>query len=123
MNVILKTTIVCASLIFFGLQKSQVQQGTAVLERTSASIARSTAIAIESEQVGTEVLGELGTQRETLTRTRDRLMETDAEVSRSRRIIRSMSRNVLYNKILLIIIIVLELAILGALIYYKFFMK
>lgn len=101
----------------------KVQQGTAILERTSASIARSTAIAVETERVGTDVLGELGTQRETLTRTRDRLIDTDAELSRSKRIIRSMSRNVLYNKILLILIIILECCILGAVIYWKFFMK
>ncbi|XP_027208401.1 vesicle transport through interaction with t-SNAREs homolog 1B [Penaeus vannamei] len=103
--------------------RRQVQQGTAILERTSASIARSTAIAVETERVGTDVLGELGTQRETLTRTRDRLIDTDAELSRSKRIIRSMSRNVLYNKILLILIIILECCILGAVIYWKFFMK
>lgn len=101
----------------------QVQQGIASLERTSSSIARSTAVAVETEQVGTEVLGELGTQRETLTRTRDRLIDTDAELNRSKRIIRSMSRNVLYNKILLIIIIVLECGILGGVVYWKFFMK
>ncbi|XP_045112334.1 vesicle transport through interaction with t-SNAREs homolog 1B-like isoform X2 [Portunus trituberculatus] len=63
--------------------RKQVQQGTAVLERTSASIARSTAIAVETEQVGTEVLGELGTQRDTLTRTRDRLIDTEGELTRS----------------------------------------
>ena len=100
-----------------------MQQGAAVLERTSDSIARSTSIAVETEQVGTEVLGELGTQRETLTRTRETLVGTDAELSRSRKLVRAMSRNVLYNRILLIIIILLELAILGGLIYYKFIMK
>ncbi|XP_045112333.1 vesicle transport through interaction with t-SNAREs homolog 1B-like isoform X1 [Portunus trituberculatus] len=103
--------------------RKQVQQGTAVLERTSASIARSTAIAVETEQVGTEVLGELGTQRDTLTRTRDRLIDTEGELTRSKRIIRTLSHNVLYNKILLVIIILLECAILGAVIYWKFFMK
>ncbi|KAK4292934.1 hypothetical protein Pmani_034335 [Petrolisthes manimaculis] len=103
--------------------RKQIQDGTAVLERTSGSIARSTAIAAETEQVGTEVLGELGTQRETLSRTRDRLVDADGELSRSKRLIRSMSRHVVYNKILLVIIIILEIAILGGLVYWKFFMK
>lgn len=103
--------------------RKQVQQGTAVLERTSASIARSTAIAVETEQVGTGVLGELNTQRDTLTRTRDRLIDTEGELTRSKRIIRTLSHNVLYNKILLVIIILLECAILAAVIYWKFFMK
>nr|XP_045600418.1 vesicle transport through interaction with t-SNAREs homolog 1B-like [Procambarus clarkii]XP_045600419.1 vesicle transport through interaction with t-SNAREs homolog 1B-like [Procambarus clarkii] len=103
--------------------RKQVIQGNAILDRTSASIANSTKIVIENVHIGTDVLGELGTQRETLTRTRDRLIDTDAELSRSRRIIRSMSHHVLYNKVLLIVIILLECAILGAVIYWKFFMK
>ncbi|CAL4068481.1 unnamed protein product, partial [Meganyctiphanes norvegica] len=103
--------------------RQQVLQGTAILDRTGDSIRRSHAIAIETEHVGTEVLGELGTQRETLERTRGRLMDTDAEISRSRRILSSMSRNVLYNKILLVIIIILEFGILAGLVYWKFFSK
>lgn len=53
-----------------------VLEGQRVLERTADSIARSTAIAIETEQIGTEVVGELGTQRETLQRTKGRLHDT-----------------------------------------------
>ena len=98
-----------------------VRQGTEVLERTSQSIYRSTQVALETEEIGTGVIQELDTQREALTRTRDRLMETDMELSRSRRILRSMARVALTNKLVLILIIIAELGILGGLIYYKFF--
>ena len=91
------------------------------MERTSDSLARSHALAVETEHVGTEVLGELGTQRETLTRARDRLQNTGEELNRSKRIIRAIKFNVLYNKILLIMIIILEIVVLGGLIYWKFF--
>ncbi|RXG68849.1 Vesicle transport through interaction with t-SNAREs-like protein 1B [Armadillidium vulgare] len=101
--------------------RKQVLIGTATLDRTSESLARSHTIAIETEQIGTEVLGELGTQRETLERTRDRLVETHEEISRSKKIIRAIGRNLFYNKILLIVIIILEMLILGGLIYWKFF--
>ncbi len=47
--------------------------GSASLQRASESIARSQRLAIESEQIGEQVIGELGTQRESLTRTRDRV--------------------------------------------------
>ncbi len=77
-------------------------------------------MALETEEVGAGVIEELGQQREALTRTRDRLTETDVELSQSRRILSSMYRVALTNKITLIVIILLELAILGALIYYKF---
>ncbi|KAB7495630.1 Vesicle transport through interaction with t-SNAREs-like protein 1B [Armadillidium nasatum] len=101
--------------------RKQILIGTTTLDRTSESLARSHTIAIETEQIGTEVLGELGTQRETLERARDRLVETHEEISRSKKIIRAIGRNLFYNKILLIVIIILEMLILGGLIYWKFF--
>jgi hypothetical protein len=48
--------------------RQAVLEGRRILERTTASLARSNQVAIETEQVGTEVLGELGEQRETLLR-------------------------------------------------------
>jgi vesicle transport through interaction with t-SNAREs 1 len=73
--------------------------------------------------VGTEVLGELGEQRETLLRSQARLENANDGLSKSRQVIRMMRRNVLYNKIILIMIIVLEAFILAALLFIKFFKK
>ncbi|CAG7819525.1 unnamed protein product, partial [Allacma fusca] len=98
-----------------------VLEGRNILERTSDSIARSTAVAIETEQIGSEVIGELGTQRESLLRTKTRLVDTDVEISRSRKILRSMYLNVIYNKLILIGIILIEVCILGIVIYLRFF--
>ena len=100
--------------------RATVRQGTEILERTSQSLYRSTQVAIETEEVGTGVIQELGQQREALTRTRDRLTDTDTELTRSRRILQSMQRVGLTNKLVLIAIILLEIAILAGLIYYKF---
>jgi len=100
-----------------------VLEGRNILERTSDSIARSTAVAIETEQIGNEVVCELGTQRETLLRTKNRLVDTDVEISRSRKILRSMYLNVIYNKLILIGIIVIEFLILGTIIYWRFFKR
>ena len=49
-----------------------------------------------------------------------RLVETDLELGRSRRILRKMYLNVFTNKIVLILIIVIEICILGGLLYWKF---
>ena len=49
-----------------------------------------------------------------------RLVETDVELGRSRRILRKMYLNVFTNKIVLILIIVLEICILAGLLYWKF---
>lgn len=49
-----------------------------------------------------------------------RLVETDVELGRSRRILKKMYLNVFTNKIVLILIIVIEICILGGLLYWKF---
>lgn len=96
-------------------------EGNAALERSSQSVARSQALAIESEQIGTEVISELGGQRERLLRAKRRLSQTDEELDKTRRILNVMQRRVLMNKFVLILIILLEIAILGVIVYLKFF--
>ncbi|XP_065336776.1 vesicle transport through interaction with t-SNAREs homolog 1B [Cloeon dipterum] len=100
--------------------RQRALQGVAVLERTSQSLARSEQTAIETERIGTEVLSELESQRESLLRTRQRLEDADEELSQARRVLNKMYRDVITNKILLCLIIIFELAILGGSIYHKF---
>lgn len=98
-----------------------VQEGRAILDRTGQSIVRSNQIAIETETIGTEVVSELGEQRETLLRAKNRLDEADSQLSNARRTLRKMGRAVVYNKLILILIIILEVAILVGCTYLKFF--
>ncbi|KAB5582169.1 hypothetical protein PHYPO_G00184080 [Pangasianodon hypophthalmus] len=102
-------------------QRALLIQGSESLNNATESIARSQRIAAESEQIGTDIIEELGQQREQLDRTRDRLVHTGENLSRSRKILRTMSRRLMTNKLLLGIIIVMEVAILGAVVYLKFF--
>lgn len=67
-----------------------------------------------------QVLGELGEQRESLLRTTRRLEDADQELSKSRIILRKLGREVVYNRIVLILIIFLEIAILIGLLVLKF---
>ena len=48
------------------------------------------------------------------------MIESDLELSRSRRILKKMYLNVFSNKIILIIIIFIEIGILAGVIYYKY---
>ncbi|XP_048842367.1 vesicle transport through interaction with t-SNAREs homolog 1B [Brienomyrus brachyistius] len=98
-------------------------QGTETLHRATQSIERSQRIAVETENIGNDIIEELGEQREQLDRTRDRLVHTGENLSRSRKILRSMSRRLMTNKLLLSVIILMELAILGAVVYLKFFRR
>ncbi|XP_055696604.1 vesicle transport through interaction with t-SNAREs homolog 1B [Lutzomyia longipalpis] len=97
-----------------------VLEGRAVLERTSASLARSNIVAIETEQIGTEIVSELGEQRESLLRSQRGLQNTNEGLSKSRAVLKAMQKNVLYNKLTLILIIILEVFILGGLVFIKF---
>ncbi|XP_045162032.1 vesicle transport through interaction with t-SNAREs homolog 1B-like [Mercenaria mercenaria] len=102
-------------------QRSRLVQGHQSLNRASESIARSHQIAAETEEIGTETLVELGRQREVLTRTKDRLHDTDANLGKSRKILKTMAMRMMTNKMILIVIILLELGILGGVVYWKFF--
>ncbi|XP_065491488.1 vesicle transport through interaction with t-SNAREs homolog 1B [Caloenas nicobarica] len=102
-------------------QRVLLLQGTDSLNRASQSIERSHRIAAETDQIGTDIIEELGEQREQLERTKSRLVNTSENLSKSRKILRSMSRRITTNKLLLSTIIILELAILVGVVYYKFF--
>ena len=54
-------------------QRSRLFAGNEILSRTSDSIARSQQISAETDAIGHQITGELGTQREQLERTRDRV--------------------------------------------------
>lgn len=104
-------------------QRSLLLQGTESLNNATQSIERSQRIAAETEHIGTDIIEELGEQREQLDRTRNRLVNTGENLSRSRKVLRAMSRRLVTNKLLLAVIILMELAILGAVVYLKFFRR
>lgn len=123
--------------------RRSVLEGRQILERTSASLARSNQVsrtadfwcctilqqfiislspqvAIETENTGTEILSELDAQRESLLRTTERLEHANDGLFESNKILRIMKQNVFYNKLILVLIIVLEIFILSSMIYLKF---
>lgn len=99
--------------------RRMVVEGRQILERTSASLARSNQVAIETENIGTEVISELDEQRESLLRSQRRLESANEDLSKSSALIRAMKRNFFYNKLTLILIIVLEMVCLIGLIVLK----
>ncbi|XP_044753869.1 vesicle transport through interaction with t-SNAREs homolog 1B [Coccinella septempunctata] len=95
-------------------------QGRQILERTGESIQRSNQIAIETEAIGTEVISELNDQREALLRTKSRLENADEQLDSAKAILRRMGRNIVYNRLILILIIIMEVGILIGISYIKF---
>lgn len=105
------------------IHRETLRESNAALLRTGESLLRSEQAALEAEAIGTGVISELGVQRESLVRARDRLVETDMHVGRSRRMIQAIKRRVFYNKLFLILVIVIEATTLCALLYVKLFKK
>jgi vesicle transport through interaction with t-SNAREs protein 1 len=101
-------------------ERRKVLQIHSSLINAGESIARSTQIAIETEQIGTSVLSELNGQGEQLRRTNERLDDTNVALSKSRKLLNKLASGIFYNKFLLVVIIILELICLGGVIYWKF---
>ncbi|XP_055951286.1 vesicle transport through interaction with t-SNAREs homolog 1B-like [Argiope bruennichi] len=103
--------------------RGRLLQINETINRTTESVNRTQQIAAETDQVGIAVVDELGTQREALIRTKERLVDTDSNLTKSRKILRSMYRRVMTNKLILIVIILLEIAILIGVVWYRFIRK
>jgi len=103
--------------------REKVIAGVSSLDRTGESIQRAQQISAETDEVGIGIIDDLETQRESLERTRTRLIDTDTQITSSRNILKKMYLNVRANKIILICIIFIELGILIGLVYWKFIAK
>ncbi|KAJ9575153.1 hypothetical protein L9F63_025895, partial [Diploptera punctata] len=114
-------TLILISKMWDDQARRTVAEGQGALERTAESLARSHRTAVETEQLGEEVVSELSAQRETLLRSKNRLGDTDQELSQTHALLRKMTIGVITNKIILVVIIILEAMILAAICFIKFF--
>lgn len=110
--------------IFEGHSESQnkeeiLAKSIQALERTSQSLNRSERVAKETEDMGTNILDELERQRESLLRTRNHLDDNSATLRGSRRIIRTLNFQFITNKLILIIIIILQIFILVGILIFR----
>jgi len=98
-----------------------VLHGTESLVRTADSLERSQRAALDAEQIGYAVVGDLNVQRESLERSRQTLIDSHQQLQESHKVLSSMQRRVFYNKFVLIAIIVTEALILALVVYLKHF--
>ncbi|MFH4975464.1 hypothetical protein AB6A40_002173 [Gnathostoma spinigerum] len=98
-------------------QQDQLIENTERLERTSRRLQDTYRMVVETEQIGADVLGDLSSQRETMTRARDRMREADSNLSRSNKVLSQMIRRVIQNRLILLIVAVLLMLSLIFIIY------
>ncbi|XP_059387133.1 vesicle transport through interaction with t-SNAREs homolog 1A-like isoform X1 [Carassius carassius] len=85
-------------------ERAHLLDNTERLERSSRRLEAGYQIAVETEQVGQEILTNLHSDREKIQRSRDRLRETDANLGKSSRILTSMLRRIIQNRVLVFIL-------------------
>ncbi|XP_065119025.1 vesicle transport through interaction with t-SNAREs homolog 1A isoform X1 [Paramisgurnus dabryanus] len=85
-------------------ERAHLLDNTERLERSSRRLDAGYQIAVETEQVGQEILANLHTDREKIQRSRDRLRETDTNLGKSSRILTGMLRRIIQNRILVFIL-------------------
>ncbi|KAM8838013.1 vesicle transport through interaction with t-SNAREs homolog 1A isoform 3-T3 [Spinachia spinachia] len=73
-------------------ERAHLLDNTEKLERSSRRLEAGYQIAVETEQVGQEILSNLNSDREKIQRARERLRETDANLGKSSRILTGMLR-------------------------------
>ncbi|XP_013915751.1 PREDICTED: vesicle transport through interaction with t-SNAREs homolog 1A isoform X2 [Thamnophis sirtalis] len=74
------------------IQRAHLLDNTERLERSSRRLEAGYQIAVETEQIGQDILENLSHDREKIQRARDRLRETDANLGKSSRILTGMLR-------------------------------
>eukprot|EP00299_Pterocystis_sp_00344_P009629 c410_g1_i1.p1 GENE.c410_g1_i1~~c410_g1_i1.p1 ORF type:complete len:130 (-),score=23.16 c410_g1_i1:14-403(-) len=78
-------------------------------------------LAAETESVGLEIIGELSSQRDKITKAKDGLRATNSAISQSQRVLRSMIQRARTNRWMMYAIILILLILIGVIIYYKWF--
>ncbi|KAJ5701902.1 hypothetical protein N7488_009450 [Penicillium malachiteum] len=101
-------------------QRQQLLSGTERLERSSARLQQSQRAALETEDIGRNVLADLYVQRETIQNTRDNLHQSEGYVDTSIKTLRGMARRMATNRIITIAIITVLVLLIVAVIYSKF---
>lgn len=101
-------------------QRTRLLDNTEKLERTSRKLEAGYRMAIESEQMGQDIMDNLHRDREKIQRSRDRLKETDAYLGQSSRVLSAMMRRIIQNRFLLFIIGFILLSVIVVTFYFVF---
>uniref|UniRef100_A0A914Z2X0 t-SNARE coiled-coil homology domain-containing protein n=1 Tax=Panagrolaimus superbus TaxID=310955 RepID=A0A914Z2X0_9BILA len=99
------------------LQEDQLIANTERLERSSRKVRDAYRTAVETERIAADVLDDLGRQRETIGRARERLREGDADITRSNQLATNMIHRVIQNRLILLIVFVVLMIFLIVFIY------
>ncbi|KAF8251088.1 V-snare-domain-containing protein [Wilcoxina mikolae CBS 423.85] len=101
-------------------QRQQLLKGTQSLERSSQRLLESERIARDTENIGANILGDLGRQRESIVHTHNTLNDSEQVLDRSIKTLRGMARRMATNRMITVAIITVLVLLILAVIVSKF---
>ncbi|XP_012540604.1 vesicle transport through interaction with t-SNAREs homolog 1A [Monomorium pharaonis] len=101
-------------------QRKRLLDASERIERSGRTLQNGYRMALETEEIGSQVLKELHEQRETIQRSRGRLRETDAELGRGSRLLSGMIFRSLQQRIILAGVALVLIIVAFIVIYYSF---
>ncbi|XP_029680092.1 vesicle transport through interaction with t-SNAREs homolog 1A [Formica exsecta] len=101
-------------------QRKRLLDASERVERSGRTLQNGYRMALETEEIGSQVLKELHEQRETIQRSRGRLRETDAELGRGSRLLTGMIFRSLQQRIILAAVALVLIIVACIVIYYSF---
>jgi len=102
-------------------QRERLLSATERLERSNTDLRQTIATAEETVGIGVEVLGNLEAQKQTMVGIREKLGRVNESLGRAKRIMRTMGRRVVTNKLIMAVIILVLLLAVVLVVYIKFF--
>ena len=83
-----------------GQQMDRLLMATQTQEKTTHSLRESQRIALESEEIGREVLSNLYSQGETIRNSRNKLNESDEHLGRASKTLKNLERSMMFENLL-----------------------
>ncbi|CAO1625694.1 unnamed protein product [Jaminaea pallidilutea] len=102
-------------------QRQRLLQGSATLEDGQRRLQESNRIALETEDLGADILRDLRGQREQIEHSRDTLRQADGNIERSSKTLGRMIRRAKQQKVIMIGIITVLVLLILLILYSKFF--
>ncbi|XP_065199412.1 vesicle transport through interaction with t-SNAREs homolog 1A-like [Sycon ciliatum] len=99
-------------------QRTRLLENTERLQKTSNRLDEGYRMALESEELGRDIMDNLHRDRETITRARDRLRGVDQDLGRSNRTLNGMIRRVYQNRVIVAFVCVLMVGVIVMGIYF-----
>lgn len=100
-------------------QRERMLTSTERLNKTGHRIQQGQQQLLETEELGVSILNDLHLQRQTITHARDTLHGADDNIATARRVLATMSRRLMTNKLIMGGVCLLLLGAIGLILYYK----